>query len=248
MTQRTRYFHVVRARWAPESYSLSARRLRTVWAPLLVCAALAACSSKPAIPDWQMNAHGSTEKALQAYLTGNSRVEEQEWARARRELASTGRLDLVARAELLRCAAQAASLALTQACPPFEALQQDAAGPDKAYANYLLGCPLAADERALLPPAQRPVATALAQSSAANAAAVLKGVEDPLSRLVAAGTLFRAGQAGREVVALAVDAASAQGWRRPLMAWLTVQANLAQAAGDAEAAAQARRRLALMAP
>ena len=107
---------------------------------------------------------------------------------------------------------------------------------------------MAADERALLPPAQRPVATALAQSSAANAAAVLKGVEDPLSRLVAAGTLFRAGQAGREVVALAVDAASAQGWRRPLMAWLTVQADLAQVAGDAEAAAQARRRLALMAP
>ena len=248
MTQRTRFFQAARARWAPESSSLSARRLCTVWAPLLVCAALAACSSKPAIPDWQMNAHGSTEKALQAYLTGNSRVEEQEWARARRELASTGRLDLVARAELLRCAAQAASLALTQACPPFEALQQDAAGPEKAYANYLLGRPLAADELALLPPAQRPVATALAQSSAANAAALLKGVEDPLSRLVAAGTLFRAGQAGREVVALAVDAASAQGWRRPLMAWLTVQANLAQAAGDAEAAAQARRRLALMAP
>ena len=135
-----------------------------------------------------------------------------------------------------------------QACPPFEALQQDAAGPEKAYANYLLGRPLAADELALLPPAQRPVATALAQSSAANAAALLKGVEDPLSRLVAAGTLFRAGQAGREVAALAVDTASAQGWRRPLMAWLTVQANLAQAAGDAEAAAQARRRLALMAP
>ena len=70
----------------------------------------------------------------------------------------------------------------------------------------------------------------------------------PLSRLVAAGTLFRAGQAGREVAAVAVDTASAQGWRRPLMAWLTVQANLAQAAGDAEAAAQAGRRLALMAP
>jgi hypothetical protein len=121
--------------------------------------------------------------------------------------------DLVARAELLRCAAQAASLALTQACSPFEALQQDAAGPEKAYANYLLGRPLAADELALLPPAQ-PVATALAQSSAANAAALLKGWKIP-SRLVAAGTLFRAGQAGREVAALAVDTASAQGWRRP---------------------------------
>lgn len=215
---------------------------------LVVCAALAACSSKPAIPDWQMNAHSSTEKALQAYLTGDSRVEEQEWARARRELASTGRPDLVARAELLRCAAQTASLALAQACPAFEALRTDAAEPEKAYANYLLGRPLPADERALLPSAQRPVAAALDQPNISNAAGLLQGVEDPLSRLVAAGTLFRAGQAGRDVAAMAVDAASTQGWRRPLMAWLTVQANLAQAAGDVEAAARARRRLACMAP
>ena len=78
MTQRTRYFQAAWACWAPQPYGTAARRLRTVCAPLLVCAALAACSSKPAIPDWQMNAHGSTEKALQAYLTGNSRVEEQE--------------------------------------------------------------------------------------------------------------------------------------------------------------------------
>ena len=48
--------------------------------------------------------------------------------------------------------------------------------------------------------------------------------------------------------ALAVDTASAQGWRRPLIAWLTVQADQAQAAGDAGTAARARRRLAVIAP
>ena len=75
MTQRTRFFLTAWPRWVCPPSSLSAPRMRTVGAPLLVCTALAACSSKPAIPDWQMNAHGSTEKALQAYLTGNSRVE-----------------------------------------------------------------------------------------------------------------------------------------------------------------------------
>ena len=78
--------------------------------------------------------------------------------------------------------AQAASLALTQACPPFEALQQDAAGPGKSLRQLPpLGRPLAADELALLPPAQRPVATALAQSSAGNAAALLR-VKTPRAR------------------------------------------------------------------
>jgi len=47
-------------------------------------------------------------------------------------------------------------------------------------------------------------------------------------------------------VHLAVDAASAQGWRRPLMAWLHVALARAQAAGQADEAARLQRRLALV--
>jgi len=74
----------------------------------------------------------------------------------------------------------------------------------------------------------------------------VKGIEDPLSRLVAAGVLFKAGRASPEVIALAVDTASAQGWRRPLMAWLGVQLQRAEQAGATDEAARIRRRLALV--
>jgi hypothetical protein len=57
--------------------------------------------------------------------------------------------------------------------------------------------------------------------------------------------LFRAGRASPAVVRQAVDTASAQGWRRPLLAWLGVQAQLAEKGGDAEEAARLRRRIAL---
>ena len=87
------------------------------------------------------------------------------------------------------------------------------------------------------------MATALAQSSAANAAALLKGVEDPLSRLVAAGALAVRGPLPMAVVQQAVDTASAHGWRRALMAWLITQQRLAQAQGDSAMAAQVQRRL-----
>jgi hypothetical protein len=43
-----------------------------------------------------------------------------------------------------------------------------------------------------------------------------------------------------------VDTASARGWRRPLLAWLKVQQQRAQAAGDAEAAASLQRRIDLV--
>jgi hypothetical protein len=58
--------------------------------------------------------------------------------------------------------------------------------------------------------------------------------------------LFRTGRASPQLVALAVDTASQQGWRRPLLAWLGVQAQRAQRAGAREEAERIRRRMALI--
>jgi len=73
-------------------------------------------------------------------------------------------------------------------------------------------------------------------------------IDDPLARLIAAGVLLRQGRASPAVVAQAVDTASQQGWRRPLLAWLGVQQRLAQQAGRPEDAARLRRRMDLVAP
>jgi len=213
-----------------------------LWAPgqlaALGCALLlAACSSKPPVPDWQMNAQAAASKATEAYLSGKARVEQLEWERARAEVARTGRVDLLARLELMRCAAQVASLEVGP-CERFEALRPDAAAPERAYADYLAGR-VSPQQLPLLPEAQRKVA-------AAGEAATLAGIEDPLSRLVAAGVLFQAGRASPAVMAAATETASAQGWRRPLLAWLLLQAQRAEAAGDTEAAAALRRRVGMV--
>ena len=44
-------------------------------------------------------------------------------------------------------------------------------------------------------------------------------------------------------ISTAIDAASAQGWRRPLLAWLTVQARRAEESGDQAALGRIRRRI-----
>lgn len=206
-------------------------------AALAATTLLPACSSGPRVPDWQMNAQGAAQKALEAQLSGNTRVERLEWDRARAEVARTGRPDLMARLELMHCAAQAASLE-PPGCERFEPQRADAAAGERAYADYLAGRPLAPDQVALLPQAQRTVAAA--------GGAALSSVEDPLSRLVAASVLLQSGRATPEVLAVAAETASAQGWRRPLIAWLTLQARRAESAGDAQAAAALRRRLDLV--
>lgn len=206
----------------------------------LLALSLAACSNTPPPPDWQMNAKSSLERAADAWLSGDSRIEAVEFARARSEVARTGQPELVARVELLRCATRAASLVF-ETCTGFEALAADAAPAELAYARYLKGQALAVDA-ALLPEVHRPLALATAPESA------LVNIKDPLSSLVAAGVLLQRGVATPGVVAQAVQTASAQGWRRPLLAWLKVQQARAQASGAVEEAARIQRRMDLVAP
>lgn len=207
--------------------------------PFAVATLLSACASGPPVPDWQMNAKGGIERAISAYLSGNDRVEAQEFARARSETASTGQIALVARAELIRCASRVASLVLED-CSGFDKLRQDAAAPERAYANYLAGTAQPQDV-ALLPAQHRG-----AMQAASDPATAVAAIGDPLSRLVAAGVLLRSGRATPAVLALAVDTASAQGWRRPLLAWLGVQAMRAEQAGDTTEALRLRRRMDLV--
>lgn len=199
---------------------------------------LAACAGAPVPPDWQANAHLALANFTAAYNTGNTRLTDQEFARARAEIASTGRPDLLARAELVRCAARVASLAFDD-CPGFEALAADAPAPERAYAAFLAGHWQGLDP-ALLPAQHRALLAGAADAETLNA------IKDPMSRLVAAGVLFRMGRITPAGIAAAADTASANGWRRPLLAWLGVQAARADAAGDRDAAAHIRRRIELV--
>ena len=201
---------------------------------------LAACSHTPPPPDWQLNARGGAERAVDAWLSGNTRVAEAEWRLAERETRRTADPTSLARLALLRCAAQVASLQIGP-CEAFVPFAADAAEAERAYDRYLRAQASAADAP-LLPPAQRP----LVALDAVALSARLPQVADPLSRLVAAGVAFQRGQASPALVAQAVDTASAQGWTRPLMAWLMAQRDLARQAGQADEVARIERRLALL--
>ena len=204
---------------------------------LVATTLLAGCAGGARVPDWSINAVGHVERFTEAYLKGDDRVEAREFDLARAETARTGRPELVARIELSRCAARVASLVF-EPCTGFEPLRADASEAERAYASYLAG-QASAPDAALLPPQHRAVAAGSGS---------ITGIEDPLARLVAAGVLLRQSRATPDTVAQAVDTASQQGWRRPLLAWLGVQARLADQRGDADEAARLRRRMDLVQP
>ena len=185
---------------------------------LMASLLMAACSSGPKAPAWQAEAKDAMTRANAAYLEGDSRVASAEMARVRKIISGTGRADLLATAELSHCAAHVASLVL-EPCSGFEALRKDATPTQTAYADYLLG-------RGPTPTAQTP--------------------EEPLSRLLLAAIALQKGEANPGTITSAIDTASAQGWRRPLLAWLGVQAMRADQAGDTTEAQRIRRRMTLV--
>lgn len=209
---------------------------------LCVILVLNGCASGPAPQVWESNAQSALQNASTAYLTGNTRVEEQDFARALRELRATGRADLVATAELTRCATRAGSLVFDD-CPAYLPLAADAGAEQRAYADYLAGRWPGLNV-ALLP---KHHATVVANPASAVA---LSQTTDPLSILVAAGVLLKYGNltpASLDEVSLtAVQTASNQAWRRPLLAWLGVQIKSAEAKGDAIQAATLKRRIDLI--
>lgn len=233
-------------------------KTRTKTTALWLCAMaltstiVAGCAGKVQ-PDWQMNADSSIARFQQAYFNGNTPVEELEFKRAREQVARTGDIDLVIRTELIRCATRVASLVFDD-CSGYQKLRQHASKPERAYALYLAGSQLDSDAIALLPPQHRAVAAIVANtadssddsSNPAQASAAVRSIEDPLAALIASGVLLRSSHASAAVLELASATASSQGWRRPLLAWLGVQAQRAEQAGATDEAQRLRRRIAIV--
>lgn len=192
-------------------------------------------------PEWQSQSHASLERFRQQYLEGNSRLAQRSFAEAKAAVAATGRPELAARAELVRCALATAALD-SNACAGFDAIRNEATADDQAYRAFLSG-QWQAQDVTRLPSQYRAVAFARDEAARNNA---MQWIADPVSRLVAAGALFRLAQLSPEGLDIAVGTASAQGYRRPLLAYLNVQAKRAEAAGDSAVLESIRKRIDLV--
>ena len=206
----------------------------------LIALACAGCSVAPT-PAWRADAHDALESFTDTYLKGDTKLAERYFSESRAAVAGTGRPDLVARMELIRCGVGTAALDF-DACAGYESIQADATETDRAYAGFLAG-KFEQQAGAKLPPQYEAIAGEK-DADAQNRA--LRKIKDPVSRLVASGALFRAGRLSPEGIATALDTASEQAWRRPLLAYLNVQAKLAESAGDTAALEVIRKRIELI--
>lgn len=197
----------------------------------------AACSSAPPLPDWQIQARASLEEFRDHYLQGRPAAAERAYARALAAISGTGDLAMRERAVLVRCGVAVAAVAFSE-CPSSDSAAVRGS-EEKAYAVFLSG-EWGSLDRAALAAAYRPVVIA---ASVEGRNAAMLAIEDPVSRLIAAGVLYRRAEISPKGIDGAIATASAQGMRRPLLAWLGLAEQLAIRRGDDAAAKQLRARI-----
>jgi hypothetical protein len=202
---------------------------------------LSACGGSLPPPDWKLNAQSGLEAHSKYYLEGNTKLAELNFSKARDAIARSGRPDILARAELARCAARTAALVF-ETCPGYRALAVDAQPTERAYADFLAG-EWAKVEAQLLP---KHYASLLGARDDSTRIEALANIKDPQARLIGTALLFKQGLLEPRGIALAIETSSERGWRRPLLAWLRVEAKRAESAGDSLGLASIKRRIDLL--
>jgi hypothetical protein len=183
------------------------------------------------------------ETFKQDFLTGSALpITEIYFRNAVDEIKKGGDPDLLGKAWLTRMALQVAALGEMEEgdYPKIEAAETVPA--NRNFFRFLKG-DVAAVDILLLPESYRPFWTAFRNGDAGKAAGAISAIEDPLSRLIAAGLAVRHRLENDAILRTAVETASRNGWKRALLVWLERLKSFQEAAGDSAGAAAVGRRI-----
>ncbi|PIP08967.1 MAG: hypothetical protein COX51_01380 [Syntrophobacteraceae bacterium CG23_combo_of_CG06-09_8_20_14_all_50_8] len=186
---------------------------------LVLCLLLTGCGASKPVPDWLNTSYNQLENYQKNYLSGTEKIAVVQFKGAINEIKKSGDLEILSKAYLIRMALQTATL---ENVNDDEYLKIDALQPslpNRSFFAFLKGEINQVDD-SLLPQHYRGFCKALRQSAGAESLQEIEKMEDPLSQLIALGIIVRLRQDNEDVLKKAIDVASAQGWKKPLLVYL----------------------------
>jgi hypothetical protein len=220
--------------------------MKRIFYLLFFCLLIGGCSPKPT-PGWVVSGNWQLETFKKQFLAGGPPVVmERHFQKAVEEIKKSGDLDLLGRVWLTRMALQVAVLGEIEEGEYGKIAASQSVPANRNFYFFLTGDPAAVDG-ALLPAQYRSfLKTLRGDGIAKTEKAIADMADDPLSQLIAAGIAVRRHLESETILQTAVSAASRNGWKRALQAWLERLWTWYESTGAAAKAAAVRQRIDLM--
>ena len=188
---------------------------------LILCLVLilAACGSSAHSPVWKDKASRHLADYKTSFLSGKEDATEPHFIKARKEIAAGNDLNLLATVYLTKYALHTASLESFDAADFARVQRLEPNDSNMAYCHFLKGNFSAVNAQAL-PSGYSGVLKAALLRDVKSALREMNAIDDPLSRLIACGVWVRYLPFDEAILQTAIATASANGWRRPLWAYL----------------------------
>ncbi len=191
------------------------KKLLLIIFALFICA----CWSAKPIPVWKDKAYMHLDDYKTSFLAGKEESTEPHFIKARREIAASNDLGLLTIAYLTKYALHTASLENFDTSDFAKLYKLEPNPSDMAYCHLLKGNFTAVDMK-VLPYRYAGVLKAALARDLTMAAREITAIDDPLSRLIACGVCVKYLPSDETILQTGISTASANGWRRPLWAYL----------------------------
>jgi hypothetical protein len=208
---------------------------------IIVFLGLGGCASK-AVPPWQTASFNHMETFKQYYLAGDEKKAARYFSKAITEIKKSGRLDILAKGYLTKYAVQAATL---EAISGTEFLEINNVRPDRInmnFYNFLTGNFDTIDND-ILPQRYKHFMLTFQDETIDDLNHDVAQIKDPLSRLIAVGLTIKHNRYNETTLKIALLAASVEGWKKALVAYLKQIQSLYEKNGHTEKAEQIQKQL-----
>ena len=206
---------------------------------------ICACGSAVPVPEWKDNASRQLDIYKNSFLSGREESTEPHFVKAGREIAAGNDLNLLAIAYLTKYALHTASLESFDDSEFQRLSRLEPNTVNRAYCDFLKGNFSAVDMKAL-PSSYTGVWKAATARDLTMAAREIVAIDNPLSRLIACGVWIKYLPSDEAILQIGISTASANGWRRPLWAYLTKLHDFYLERGDQMKADAVKERLELL--
>lgn len=192
------------------------KKLLSLILALLICA----CGAAMPVPAWKDHAYRQLDDYKTSFLTGREESTEPHFVKAQREIAAGNDLSILTIAYLTKYSLHTASLESFDSSEFAKLYSLEPNAADMAYCHFLKGNFSAVDAK-VLPSRYTGVLKAASGRDLTMAALEIAAIDDPLSRLIACGVWVSYLPSDETILRIGISTASANGWRRPLWAYLS---------------------------